>query len=80
MSTLNNAILTEPAVLALMRQEHARLELETEELWQKLKSAEEAMAPYKLEYEKVLNEWADMQRLTQSLAAILKAKEPEAGA
>jgi hypothetical protein len=68
-------ILTEPAVLALLRQEHTRLSAKTEELWQKLKVAKEEMAPYKLAHDKILNEWLDVHRLTESLAIIIKAKE-----
>jgi len=74
---MNTPILNEAAVLVLMRQEHARLSAVTDELWQRLKVAEEAMAPLKADYDKLLNAWSDAHRLTDALEAILKAKETQ---
>jgi len=75
-----NAVLTEPAVLELMRQEHARVSAVVDKLWQKLQEAEDAMQPYKERYEEILHHWSDAKRLQDSLASVIKAKEPQTGA
>lgn len=71
-----NAILTEPAVIEMMRAEQVRIEAQAEELWTRLKAAEESMKPYKEAYDKVLWEWSEAHRLSDSLKAILAAKTP----
>jgi len=71
-----NTVLNESAVIELMRQEHARASAKAEELWQRLKTIEEAMAPQKAAYNAALGEWSDANRLADALGALLKAKEP----
>jgi len=71
-----NTVLNESAVIELMRQEHARASAKAEELWERLKTAEEAMAPQKAAYEAALHEWSTANRLAEALGALLKAKEP----
>ena len=74
MNTTEASVLTEPAVLALMRAEEARLRVEAERLWQKLKSIEEERKPLQDAYEAALQEWNEAQRLADSLAAVIKSK------
>jgi len=73
-----NTVLNESAVIELMRQEHTRASAEAEELWERLKTIEEAMAPQKAAYEAALHEWSDANRMAAALGALLKAKEPQA--
>lgn len=71
-----NAVLNEPAVIALMSTEQKHLTAKAEELWTRLMAAEEAMKPYKDAYDEVLREWSEAHRLANSIAAVLKANQP----
>jgi hypothetical protein len=72
-----NTVLNESAVIELMRQEQVKANAKAEELWQRLKTAEAAMAPAKAIYDKALCEWSDAQRIADSIATLLKAQEPQ---
>ncbi len=73
--SLTGQVLDEPGVLALMTAELTRQRVEAERLWQVLKGAEADKAPYQEAYDQALVEWNEAQRLAESLAACLKAKE-----
>ncbi len=69
--------LDEPAVLALMAEELTKVRVEAERLWRVVKSAEEAMAPYKETYEAAVHEWSKVQRLAESIAAVIESKKEQ---
>ena len=71
-----NTVLDEPAVLEIMRQEHAKLTAQAAELWLRLKTTEIALKPYKDAHDDALRAWADVNRQADMFGAVLKAKEP----
>ena len=74
---INTTVLSESAVIDLVRREHARVSAVTSGLWQKLQEAEDEMQPYKERYQEILGQWSNAKRLQDSLAAVIKAKEPQ---
>lgn len=73
---MTTPILDEPAVIALMRAEHTRLKAQSDELWLRLETIEAAKKPYQDAYDAALSEWSDVNRQTDMLELLLKAKEP----
>ncbi len=67
-------ILTEQAVIELMKTEHAKLRVEAEQLWQRLQIAQEEMYPYKVAYEAAHLEWGKAKNLADALARCIEAK------
>jgi len=67
----------EIVVLTLMRQQLETMSAQTEELWQQLKVAEAAMAPYKEKYDQLLGQWSNSHRMADAIQAVLKAKQSE---